>query len=112
MIKTNHMKARMSQRGINQTVVTILSIFGVTDGDRVSLSRNNCEYISEVLLKFKRLLDRMAQKGGHTMVSADDVLMTVYRNKSYNEYKVMKKGLISRRWNRRVCMKTYMNECV
>ncbi len=80
MRKSHHIKARMNQRGISDSLITLLSTFGIVQDGQISLSRGNREHVSKVLTKLKRQLDRMAEKGGYTMVSVDDVLLTVYRN--------------------------------
>lgn len=98
MKKSRHVSMRMNQRGISNAVINMLSTFGICDGDRISLNKKNCQYLSSILMGMKRELDRMAQKGGYTMVAVDDVLITVYRNNSFNEHKAIQSGADKRRF--------------
>lgn len=98
MKKSRHIGMRMSQRGISKAVIDMLSTFGICDGNKISLNQKNCQYLSSILMGMKRELDRMAQKGGYTMVSVNDVLITVYRNNSFNEHKAIQSGADKRRF--------------
>lgn len=84
MIKTRHFHQRMSQRGINSSIVEILEKFGVSDGDKITLDRQNCQELSKLFAKLKKTVDKMAEKGGYTLVASGDILLTGYRVDSYN----------------------------
>ncbi len=84
MKKTRHIMQRMSQRGIKNSIVEFLEKFGVSDGDKIVLNKKNCQTLSEMFGNFKRISDKMAEKGGYTLVSTDDLMITVYRLDSYH----------------------------
>ncbi len=83
MKKTYHFQQRLSQRGIRTSFIDLLNIFGLCDGDKISLSKKNCLLLSRILADTKRNLDKMAEKGGYSMVAVDDVLITAYRINSF-----------------------------
>ncbi len=84
MCRTRHMQQRMSQRGITSEIVKMAGMFGICNNDRITLTGKNCEYLSEVPAKFKRTLDKMAQKGGCTVVNRGRSLITAFRVDSFN----------------------------
>ncbi len=83
MKKTRHFQQRISQRGIRASFIEMLNLFGVCEGDRISLSRKNCQMLSRLLADTKKVIDKMSEKGGYSMVAVDDVLITAYRIDSY-----------------------------
>ena len=84
MCRTRHMQHRMSQRRITSEIVKMAGMFGICNNDRITLTGKNCEYLSEVPAKFKRTLDKMAQKGGCTVVNRGRSLLTAFRVDSFN----------------------------
>ena len=48
MSKTRHMQQRMSQRGITSEIIEMLLRFGVSDGDKIILTRKNCQLLSKL----------------------------------------------------------------
>lgn len=84
MSKTRHLQKRMSQRGITSEIIEIVTKFGLCSGDKVILTKKNCEFLSQKLASLKRTIDRMAEKGGYTVVSSEGTLITAYRVDSYN----------------------------
>lgn len=84
MCRTRHMQQRMSQRGITSEIVKMAGMFGICNNDRITLTGKNCEYLSEVPAKFKRTLDKMAQKGGCTVVNRGRSQLTAFRVDSFN----------------------------
>ena len=83
MSKTRHMQQRMSQRGITSEIIEMLLRFGVSDGDKIILTRKNCQLLSKLFSYLKRTTDKMAEKGGYTVVANGDSLITTYRLGSY-----------------------------
>ena len=81
MSKTRHMQQRMSQRGITSEIIEMLLRFGVSDGDKIILTRKNCQLLSKLFADLKT--DKMAEKGGYTVVANGDSLITTYRLGSY-----------------------------
>ena len=87
MARTRHIQKRMTQRGISSEILNLVERFGIYDnGDKVILTRKNCQKLSEVLANMKRLVDKMAEKGGYTLVKSDDSLITIYRINSFNKF--------------------------
>lgn len=84
MYKTRHIHQRMSQRGITQPVIEMLYSFGIADGDKIVLSKKNCELLSQIFSKMKKITVKMAEKGGFTLVANDETLITTYRLNSFN----------------------------
>ena len=83
MCRTRHMQQRMSQRGITSEIIEMLLRFGVSDGDKIILTRKNCQLLSKLFADLKRTTDKMAEKGGYTVVANGDSLITTYRLGSY-----------------------------
>lgn len=84
MCRTRHMQQRMSQRGITSEIVKMAGMFGICNSDKITLTGMNCEFLSNVPAKFKRTLDKMAQKGGCTVVNRGRSLITAFRVDSFN----------------------------
>ena len=84
MCRTRHMQQRMSQRRITSEIVKMVGMFGICNNDRITLTGKNCEYLSEVPAKFKRTLDKMAQKDGCNVVNRRRSLITACRVDSFN----------------------------
>lgn len=84
MCRTRHMRQRMSQRGITSEIVKMVGIFGICNGDRITMIGMNCEFLSNVPAKFKRTLDKMTQKDGCTAVNRGSSLITAFRVDSFN----------------------------
>lgn len=84
MCRTRHMQQRMSQRGITSEIVKMAGMFGICNSDKITLTGMNCEFLRNVPAKFKRTLDKMAQKGGCTVVNRGRSLITAFRVDSFN----------------------------
>lgn len=84
MYKTRHIQERMTQRGIVEPVLNMLLEFGISDGEKIILSKKNCKTLSEIFAKMKKITDKMAEKGGYTLVASGDALITTYRLNSFN----------------------------
>lgn len=83
MCRTRHMQQRMSQRGITSEIVKMAGMLGICNSDRITLTGKNSEFLSNVPAKFKRTLDKMAQKGGCTVVNRGRSLITAFRVDSF-----------------------------
>lgn len=94
--KTIHFKQRMSQRGIKSEFVDFLLKFGVVDGDKTTLTKKDCIFLSQMFSRFKKTVDKMAEKGGYTLVANEESLITIYRVNSFNEAKAKAKALKNR----------------
>lgn len=84
MCRTKHMQQRMSQRRITSEIVKMVGIFGIYNGDIITMTGMNCEFLSNVPAKFKRTLDKIAQKGSCTVVNRGRSLITAFRVDSFN----------------------------
>ena len=84
MAKTRHLQQRMSQRGITTEILEMVERFGVCDGDKITLTKKNCQMLSKLLANLKRTADKTAEKGGYTLVACNDTLITAYRLNSFN----------------------------
>ncbi len=90
MHKTRHIQQRMSQRGITEAIINMVFDFGISDGDKITLDKKNCQLLSKLFEQMKRTTDKMAEKGGYTLVASGESLVTVYRLNSFNFAKAMK----------------------
>lgn len=84
MAKTRHMHKRMSQRGITQRMVSLISEFGVTIDDKQILDRKNIDELLKGMDDLRKDLLKLRDKGGLVVVEANDTLITTYRVNSYN----------------------------
>ncbi len=84
MYKTKHLQQRMSQRGITTAIVEIVEKYGVRQNEKLILNRKNCQELSRKFGEMKRVCDKMAEKGGYTLVAVNDSLITAYRLDSYS----------------------------
>jgi len=84
MAKTRHISARMSQRGIKQSMVDLVLNYGVTDQDRVVLSRKGARTLLDHLDELRKIAVDVYEKGGHVVVVGEEgALITTYRLESY-----------------------------
>ena len=80
MSKTKHMKARMSQRGINEEMVNFVMQYAEeVEGDKWIVTRKASAAIVELAERLKRLALRAAQSGGLVVVVRGDTQITTYR---------------------------------
>lgn len=84
MSKTRHIKKRMSQRGIRERLIKVVTDFGAPTGtDKVILNKKSTEEVLRQLdLLRKNLLD-IHKKGGLVVVDSGGKLITSYRLSSY-----------------------------
>lgn len=91
MYKTRHIHQRLNQRGITEAVLKILLNYGFEYGEKRTLDRKNCLELSDFFAHLKKVTDKMAEKGGYTLVATKEALITVYRLDSYNKSKARNK---------------------
>lgn len=84
MEKTAHSVARMNQRGITATMIDLVMNYGEPDGDKTVLSARTCREVIEELKQTQKKLEHAIKKGGLTVVSSDDTVITAYRANSYS----------------------------
>lgn len=76
---TDHLDARMNQRGITADLVELTLLHGEWNGDRCELKQKAIDHrIAAIDLERKRLL-RARDKGGLTVVEAGGTRITTYR---------------------------------
>lgn len=91
MYKTRHIHQRLNQRGITEAVLKILLNYGFEYGEKRTLDRKNSLELSDLFAHLKKVTDKMAEKGGYTLVATKEALITVYRLDSYNKSKARNK---------------------
>ena len=84
MKNTKHMDARMNQRGITKELVNLALEYGEPVGDKTVLDRKQCHQIMTSLKREMKVLQKAMSKGGITVVSAGEDLITAYRTDSYS----------------------------
>ena len=84
MAKTRHMHQRMSQRGITDRMLQVVSDYGVTQGDKQILDRKNIDALMNGMDRFRKDLLKIRDKGGLVVVEANDVYITAYNIDSFD----------------------------
>jgi hypothetical protein len=83
--KTRHFQARMSQRAIDQELVSLVLGFGSPEPDgKIVLNRKSLEALCERLTKLRQDAQKALHKGGLVVVEEGGKLITTYRLDSYN----------------------------
>ena len=78
MNATEHMKQRIAQRGINREMVNLVLDFGTPKQDKFILSRDEAQEQLRELQQAMRVLKKILDKGGVTVVTEGDALITTY----------------------------------
>lgn len=83
--KTQHLQARMNQRGINSEMIELAIQFGVMDGDKMILDEKQLKSLISKLDQVRTRAIRALDKGGIVVVSSpeDGSLITTYTVNSY-----------------------------
>ncbi|MDW3118000.1 MAG: DUF4258 domain-containing protein [Roseovarius pacificus] len=84
MQKTTHMDTRMNQRGINKELINLALEYGEPKGDKTVLGRKECHEAMQQLRGELKALERAMSKGGITVVSKGEALITTYRTDSFS----------------------------
>lgn len=69
---TRYLDARMNQRAIRKDLIELALDLGERRGDR-------CVLTTRSILKIRGILDEILQKGGLTVISKGDAVITAYR---------------------------------
>lgn len=80
MHKTKHIEKRMAQRGISKAMIELVLNYGEDAGDRVILGRR----AAERLLEDFRTLMKIVDKGGVTVVTQGEAMITAYNFQGRN----------------------------
>ncbi len=94
---TNHVKHKMSQRGIRKNLLDIALIYGVLKADKVILNKKRCDTFLKKIDNYRRktrqkgnqihhqsleethsILLKIRDKGGITLVIVGETLITTY----------------------------------
>jgi CTP-dependent riboflavin kinase len=75
---TEHIKARMSQRGISNAMVEVALQYGDINNDKTILGRKAAMRVLEKLQRQQQVLKKIIDKGGVVVVTEDDTLITTY----------------------------------
>lgn len=86
MITTNHILARMSQRGISKKLVDLVYEYGKEKGDKLILNKKTTQTLIKEIDSMRKELLRIMDKGGVTVVLDNDALVTAYNTNSYKRY--------------------------
>lgn len=79
MHKTVHSHARMNQRGITGDMIELVMSFGEPVGDKMVLNTKTCHQAIEALKLVQKKLEHASKKGGLTVVTDGNTLITAYR---------------------------------
>lgn len=81
-MRTKHMEDRMRQRGISDEMVGAILEMGEWNsrGDRLVLSGRAIEPLLQEKRDELKMLERLARRGGASLVLDGDTLITVYPN--------------------------------
>ena len=74
---------RMSQRGVTGDMVDFVLNYGFVEQDKYVLGKRQALELLHDLKKQERLVKKILDKGGVTVVAQDDVLITTYNCNSY-----------------------------
>ena len=83
MKTTQHAMQRMSQRGVSGDMVEFVLNYGFVEQDKYVLGKRQALELLHDLKKQERLVKKILDKGGVTVVAQDDVLITTYNCNSY-----------------------------
>ena len=83
MQTTQHAMQRMSQRGVSGDMVDFVLNYGFVEQDKYVLGKRQALELLNDLKKQERLVKKILDKGGVTVVAQDDVLITTYNCNSY-----------------------------
>lgn len=78
MHTTHHCKARQSQRGISLNMVDYVLTHGALEKDKIVLGKKEAKQRLADLEREKRLLLKIADKGGVVVVAEGEALITTY----------------------------------
>jgi Domain of unknown function (DUF4258) len=81
MRTTIHAQQRMSQRGINRSMVDLCLEHGKIDRNKVLLGRKDAEDLLAEMQDRMKVLKKIIDKGGITVISDNNTLITTYNYK-------------------------------
>jgi len=75
---TRHIHQRMSQRGVSRDMVEVVLNYGTLDQDKYVLGRKEAIGLLESINRQARVVKKILDKGGVTVVAEDGALITTY----------------------------------
>lgn len=84
MQRTAHSDIRMNQRGITGDMIELVMEYGESDGDKTVLTAKDCRLTIAALKQLQKKLEHASKKGGLTVVSCGDTVITTYRADSFS----------------------------
>ncbi len=84
MQKTAHSITRMNQRGITSVMIDLVMSYGEPEGDKTTLSAKTCREMIDELKQTQKKLEHAIKKGGLTVVSCEDTVITTYRANGFS----------------------------
>lgn len=81
MRTTIHAQQRMSQRGINRSMVDLCLEHGKIDRNKVLLGRKDAEDLLAKMQDRMKVLKKIIDKGGITVISDNNTIITTYNYK-------------------------------
>ncbi|WP_345986615.1 hypothetical protein WCX49_05695 [Sulfurimonas sp. HSL-1656] len=86
MVTTKHNLVRMSQRGITRKMMDTVIEWGSSSGDKFTINKKLAQEMINEMEQLKKVLLKIKDKGGVTVVIEDDLLITTYNTNSHNKY--------------------------
>ena len=83
MAKTRHIHKRMSQRGVTDRMLKLVSKFGMKSGDKRVLDRKNLDALLRNMDTLRKDLVKLRDKGGLVVIEKDDTQITTYNLNSF-----------------------------
>jgi len=83
MQTTHHAMQRMSQRGVTGDMVNFVLNYGAVEQNKYVLGKRQAIEILNDLKKQERVIKKILDKGGVTVVAQDDRLITTYNCNTY-----------------------------
>ena len=85
MIKTNHYRSRLQQRGVLQSTVDLAIAYGSKKGDKFILGKKQLKFVLAELDQLRKHLLKAVDQGGVVAVKSEGCLITAYRLDSFNK---------------------------
>tara|TARA_B100000989_G_C19300114_1_gene368066 strand:- start:216 stop:497 length:282 start_codon:yes stop_codon:yes gene_type:complete len=85
MIKTNHYRSRIQQRGVLQTTVDLAIAYGSKKGDKFILGKKQLKVVLAELDQLRKQVLKAVDQGGVVAVENEGCLITTYRLDSFNK---------------------------
>lgn len=78
MRDTQHIRQRMSQRGVSRDMVDLVLTHGTIEQDKYILGRREALRLLELVQRQERVIKKILDKGGVVVVAEGGALITTY----------------------------------